>query len=148
MEGKKFEIHPRKSFTIEGLADETPISAILPIEESGLEFWSKEDLKNYVEAPLLAACELLFDKGIRTVFSSANQKDIPNGHAYITLDYELLSPANRQIATEIGAEGIIHGPVQKKGIYLEIPLTVQSTLGEVKAKALALAGLFENQNRP
>lgn len=146
MEGKKFEIHQSKKFEIEDLNDSTPLSDIEPIEEGGVNVRAREDLRSCVELPLLEACELLFDKGVPTIFSSANRKDIGVGHAHIALDYEMLSPENKVIADKLGKEGIIHGSRPRKGIYLEIPVNAHSTLGEIKERGLALANEFEDQN--
>lgn len=127
------------------ILDSTLISDIEPVEEGGITVPSKEYLKNFVEYPLLEACELLFDKGIRTIFSSANKKDLIIGHAHIALDWEQLSPANQQIAEKLGEEGIIHGSRTRKGIYLQIPVTRSSTVGDIKEQALTLVNQFENQ---
>lgn len=126
--------------------DPLPLSKIEPIEQGGIAVDDREDLKYFVEIPLLEACQKLFDKGIYTVFSSANKKDIEVGHAYITLDFDALSPANRKTALSLGKEGIIHGSVQKKGVYLEIPVNRDSTLGQIRRTALDIVGKFESQN--
>ena len=140
MENPEFE---QKTFRI---LDSNPISAIEPIEQGGLTPQSREDLKKLVELPLLEACQKFFDKGIRTVFSSANKKDIEIGHAHIALDFESLSPQNKEIALSLGKEGIIHGSRIRKGIYLEIPVNEHSTIGQIKDEALSLVDKFEDQN--
>ena len=150
MERKKFEIHPPKEFQIEKktfqieLPDNARISEVEPIEGGGIEAISKEDLRQIVEPPLVAACEVLFDKGIKTVFSSANKKDV-GGTGHIAIDFDSLSTANQGVAMRIGVEGIIHGAVPKKGIYLEFPITQYSTVGEIREATLALANKFESQ---
>ncbi|MFH0806256.1 MAG: hypothetical protein V1885_00820 [Candidatus Brennerbacteria bacterium] len=98
------------------LSGDTPLSEIEPIEEGGVIVGDKEDLKFFVEAPLLEACQQFFDKGIKTIFSSANKKDVGIGYAHIALDFDSLSPVNKEIALSIGKEGMIHGSVPKKGV--------------------------------
>lgn len=126
------------------LPDNTLVSEIEPIEEGGISVQSREDLRYFVEAPLLEACQLLFDKGVKTAFSSANRKDIGRS-GYIAIEYDSLTDTNKEIGKRLGTEGKIHGSIPKKGIYLEIPISETSTLGEIKAKALELANQFEDQ---
>ena len=128
------------------LADNTLLSEIEPIEQGGLSVESRDELKHLVEAPLLEACQQFFDKGIRTVFSSANKKYVGT-NAHIALDFESLSPANKAIALSVGKEGIIHGSIQRKCIYIEIPVAASATLGEIKQKALTMVDKFENQKK-
>jgi hypothetical protein len=145
---KKFHIHPTKKFevlgTIRTYEDTTLLSQVEPIEEGGVSIHNREDLAHCVEAPLLEACQQLFDKGIRTVFSSANKKDVGR-FAHIALDFETLSPDNQEIASRLGEEGHLHGSRPRKGIFLQIPVTETSTLGEIKHQALGMASQFENQ---
>lgn len=144
----KFEIHHNK-FEITGIEYDpsTPISSIEPIEEGGVVVESKENLKKVVESPLLKSCDLLFDKGIQTIFSSANKKDIEIGKGHIAIDFESLSEDNKKIALEIGKLGTIHGSTPRQGIYLEIPINDQSTLGEINEYTLNLVSQFEDQSQ-
>ncbi len=148
MDNKKFQIHQPKKFEVVGIiktySDDTLLSQVVPIEEGGINVQNREDLAYVVEAPLLEACQRLFDKGIKTVFSSANQKDV-GYFAYIAIDFESLSSANKAIALRQGEEGMLHGSIPRKGINLKIPITETSTLGEIKQKALSLVDQFENQ---
>ncbi len=121
-----------------------PLSEIEPIEEGGLTPQSREDLKMWVEAPLLDACQQFYDKGIKTVFSSANKKDI-NSYAHIALDFDSLSPRNQEIALRLGEEGKIHGSKPRKGIYLKIPVNNKTTVGDIKKAALEMVQQFEQQ---
>src|SRR5687768_7262504 len=68
----------------------------------GVDVGQREDLKNLIEGPLLSACEELYDKNIDTVGSSANKKDVSQGYAYITIDFETLSARNQNIGRELG----------------------------------------------
>lgn len=121
-----------------------PLSEIEPIEEGGLTPQNREDLKMWVEAPLLDACQQFYDKGIKTVFSSANKTDI-NRYAYIALDFDSLSPRNQEIALRLGEEGKIHGSKPRKGIYLKIPVNNKTTVGDIKKAALEMVQQFEQQ---
>ena len=146
MNQKEFTIHPKK-FEVKSISysDSTLISSVKPIEEGGITAEKAEDLETLVEAPLLESCKILHEKGIKTVFSSANKKDIANGYAYITLDLEALSEKNREIALRIGKLGTIHGATMRDGIYIEIPIRESSTVGEVKQEAVRIAKGFEQQ---
>ncbi|MEI6237241.1 MAG: hypothetical protein WCP03_01400 [Candidatus Saccharibacteria bacterium] len=61
----------------------------------------REDLKNYVELPLLGICEELYDKGIVTVASSANKQDIDSGYCSLLINFESLSKENKDIVQSI-----------------------------------------------
>lgn len=125
--------------------DSTPISEIEPIPEGGLTAQSRGDLAQWVEAPLLEACQRFYDKGIKTELSSANKYDVEEGYAHIAIDFESLSPANREIALTFGEQGHIQGSIPKKGIYIKIPLTSNSTVGGIKKVALDIVDEFEQQ---
>jgi hypothetical protein len=153
MFNKKFEIQPKKfeikqkKFELDkpSYGDSDLITKILPIEEGGINIEKENDLEDIVEAPLLDACKLLYGKRIETVFSSANQKDILDGYAYIVVDLEKLSEENKQIALAIGELGRIHGSIERKGIYIKIPITENSTVGEIKEESIKIAQQFKQQ---
>lgn len=124
----------------------TPISEIQPISEGGVEIQTREDLEKLVEPPLLEACQVLFDKRIRTIFSSANKYDISSGEGYITIDFDNLSPKNREIAKSIGGEThMTHGSEPVNAINLPIPISNDSTVGEINKASLEIVSKFENQ---
>ena len=62
----------------------------------------KEEIKELVEEPLVKACEMFWDKNIKTYESSANTKNIKVGICYIKLDYESLSEENKNITSVYG----------------------------------------------
>ena len=143
---KKFELHPKEFKVRSGsYTDTTLISSVEPIEEGGVTVGSAEDLDAVVEAPLLDACKILHEKGIRTVFSSANKKDVADGYVYIALDLETLSEKNREIALRVGKPGKIHGATMVDGIFIEIPVTESSTVGVVRQEAIRIVQQFEQQ---
>jgi|TARA_Y100000034_G_C6829169_1_gene374131 hypothetical protein len=51
-----------------------------------------------VEPALVAACEILYDTNIKTLDSSANIEDVERGYAGVDIDYDTLSPKNKEIA--------------------------------------------------
>ncbi len=147
MSEKRFNIES-KAFEIKRIIypDSTPISSVKPIEEGGLLVRNVDDLKELVEAPLLEACQVLFIKGIKTVFSSANEKDVESGYVYITIDYNTLSEENKKIALNAGELESVHGSIQSQGVYIKIPITENSTVGEIKEKSLGIARSFSDQS--
>jgi len=73
------------------------IADIKPIAEGSSDhFYKKSALGKYVEEPVLKACEILWEKNIKTVMSSANRNDIGR-FAYIDIDYRFLSEKNKRI---------------------------------------------------
>ena len=115
--------------------------------------WAIPISREYI--PLLAdeacvkPCMLLYDMGIRTVNSGANVAfgDTASNCGFIGIDYNSLSDENKIIADTLIERGII-GPIyQRKGtIFLETPLTGESTVGEVEQKLMELASLFQPQD--
>lgn len=107
---------------------------------------TKEQLKEIVELPLLAACEELYEKNIRTIASSANKKDIEFGQANIMIDFDTLSEENKAIARKFAA------PEKDTGhwgggqiLLLMIPVSASSTVKEISQQALAMAKQFKWQ---
>lgn len=128
------------------ITPDTPISEIEPIEESGggagAGFSKRAEIAQFVEPPLRTACEMLWDKNVQTVGSSANKKDLTTGKAYINIDYHSLSDENKKIAEQLGeVSESFSGPV----VTVYIPMTEQSTVGEIQAAAEALAAQFHEQ---
>ncbi|OGI75439.1 hypothetical protein A3C67_01005 [Candidatus Nomurabacteria bacterium RIFCSPHIGHO2_02_FULL_42_19] len=148
---RKFEIQnpPKKKFEIiqdpQEVNDDTPISQIDPISEGGLTPRNRGDLDHFVEAPLLEACQILFDKGIKTIFSSANKNDLSNQEAYIAIDYSTLSPYNQRIAKSLGEIHMAHGSVPAPAVNLMIPIEQNTTVGQVRNAARLLVSKFKQQ---
>lgn len=130
---KRFEIIDpvKKKFEILRISDETLLSQIDPIEQGGLTPDSKEELKTLVEAPLLEACQILYNKNIKTLFSSANKKDLSIGKVYITIDYNSLSLKNQEIARNLGEIHMSHGGTPVPAINLSIPVSEKTTVGQI-----------------
>lgn len=92
-----------------------------------------EQIPLIVEEPLVAACQTLFRKGIRTLTSSANATDI-GGDAYIAIDIDSLSEENRVIS-----EHICKGANSNE---LRIPVRADRPVSDISREALDLAEMF------
>ena len=119
------------------------LSEVLPIQKSlGLRIIKKEQIREIVERPLVAACEEFWDKNIRTHDSSANSKDIERGYCYIRLDFDYLSDKNKEIAEQYSKP---YMDVGVQLIELDIPLLGSESVQEISQKALDIANSFEKQ---
>jgi hypothetical protein len=128
---------------------DSSLDSIEPIQESS-NFFDRNDIKKFVEPPLVAACENFYDKNIRTLLSSANKKDIEIGEAYIIIDYDTLSGDNKKIAEEVGSlyfTKIGSGDKSKEARELKIviPLDKNVTIQEIEQKAVQIADRFKKQ---
>lgn len=89
---------------------------------------------------------MLYDRNIQTLWSSANFADFFHGAAQISLDWETLSEANRQILTAYPHHELttIEGlDVKIAGLY--IPIDPEDTPLTTQQRAAALAQQFEIQ---
>jgi len=121
------------------------ISEVEPIEESSAtNVLKREDLDKLIDPPLLEAIRILYDKNILTEATSANRKDVKKGEAYIHIPYAELSDANKIIALKLG-RWISDGVKAEKVFSLNIPITAETTVGELSAKAVAMAEQFKKQ---
>ena len=102
----------------------------------------KEQLSSLVEKPLLSACQILYDKNIRTTGSSANKKDIGNGKVYITIDFDTLSQENKKIAEDIGK---IYQSDEITQVKIEIPTDSEDVVEDIQLKAEKIANKFKKQ---
>lgn len=122
---------------------QTSITEIKPIERNRNEMIkTRGEIREYVESPLVDACERFWDMGVRTLSSSANFKDI--GHqAYIIVDFSSLSGENKQIARESGR--LLEDYDGRLAIDIEIPVSETTTAEEIKAKVDKIAERFKKQ---
>lgn len=116
---------PVESWRQKTLAD------IEPIEESFIIPASREHLDEIVELPVLEACKILFDKGIRTLMSSANYQDLISGNAHIIIDFEHLSDENKVIAESLGTIDTRTGFFRVQTIKVEIPVDKNMKIGGI-----------------
>jgi hypothetical protein len=87
------------------IGPETKISEIPPIEENrNQEILHADMLDELVEYPLLRPCRDLWNKGIQTLTSSANQKDLEIGHTHLVVDWDSLSEENKEIAKSVATK--------------------------------------------
>jgi len=121
------------------------LSEIKPIEQGGVLIQTREKIKEVVENPLLSACEELYDKNIKTVASSANQKDIAAGNANILIDFKTLSPENQMIAQGIGE--VIDSPHWGgQVVNILIPIHKDMTSVDLQQQAEQVAHRFKSQS--
>lgn len=118
------------------------ITEVEPIEQSREKMIeTKEQIKELVEAPLLAACEELYDKNIQTLSTSANKNDVLYG-GYINIDFDSLSEKNKEIAKTLGE---LSGGGNSRHVKIKIPLNENTTVEEIKSFAESVVGKFEKQ---
>lgn len=147
MNMEKISVNNKKENLIERIKDDVLISDIPAIEEGGIEAVTRENLSELVEAPLLEACEELYDKNIRTVMSSANEKNVAGGEgeAYIAIDFDSLSEENKQIALKFGETYIMHGSKSAPCVNLVFPVHSNTTVGDIRRMAHKVVAQFHKQ---
>jgi len=119
------------------------VSDLPAIEESrNMLFTGRADISRFVEASLVPACESFYDKGIRTLASSCNAKDLLDGNAYIIIDFDTLSEANQAIARTL-AEPISYDRMQ--AVKIRIPITAESQADDIGNIARSIADRFKDQ---
>lgn len=140
---KKFEVkHEFATYSVE-----TPLAQVKPIENGGLDpDTSGISLETLIEFPLLEAVKSFNEKGIKTIFSSANQKDIEIGEVYITLDYDSLNESNKKTALSFSEIGSSHGSKEIRSVKISIPTHENMTVGEVIMGYREILNKFEDQN--
>ncbi|MEK7658500.1 MAG: hypothetical protein AAB352_01385 [Patescibacteria group bacterium] len=118
-----------------------------PIEVSrGTIIKIREQIKELVEAPLLSACEELYDKNIQTSGTSANKKDIESHMpGYIVIVFDSLSDKNKEIAKQFGKAEKFEFSDDPCQVKIEIPLNENSSAEEIKTYAEAVAHKFFKQ---
>lgn len=78
------------------------IADVFPIEQSrNALVKERKQLKDFVEVPLLKACQILYDKNVQVMSTSANAKDIGRW-AYININFDTLSDENKEIGRRFG----------------------------------------------
>lgn len=103
---------------------------------------SRDEIKRFVEAPLVTAAEELYDKNIRTLESSANAVNLADA-PFIVVDYETLSPENKAISREVGEVFDYEGT---EAVDLIIPFDRDNpTVSSIQANAEAIVHRFQGQ---
>lgn len=110
-------------------------------------FELRSDIENFVAPPLLEACQILYDKNIRTLDSVWKHSEaLDLGKVLLVIDYDSLSEENKAIAET-------YGPIHQVGyqgqamntITLEIPVTPESSAEEIQKDANTQAQKFHWQ---
>lgn len=120
------------------------VTEISPIKESrNRSLRTKEGLQELVEAPLLKACEELYDKNIRTLSTSANSENITYGDGgHIVIDFDTLSDENKSIGKQLGTITFADDMNQ---LSIDIPMTQTTTVEEIETAAESIAHEFKKQ---
>lgn len=118
------------------------MKSVLAIEKSGgTMFRTRTQIREFVELPLVEACEELWDRNILTVNSSANSRDVEIGYAYIGLDRESLSPENKKVAEQYGQDT----SDDDRAVYIHISIGEGDTDEDVRRKSLKIVKAFKKQ---
>ena len=119
------------------------IAGITAIEESrNKQILGREKISEIVEAPLVSACQILYDKNIETLASSANAKDIAIGYGHIIINFDSLSEENQEIARTLGEIEEYDG---MRAVIIKIPISETSTLEDIRTVADHIAESFKSQ---
>ena len=130
------------------ITDTLTIENVFPLNTNkfAVSLKNREDIRKIVEIPLVEACEIFWDKNIRTVETSANQDNIQSGCGYILLDWESLSDENKKIAQlQNGNLREAHGGAGTFYYDLKIPLTKNMLVKDLSQNAAKLAHEFQKQ---
>lgn len=105
----------------------------------------RKQIREIVEPSLIKACEILYDKNIQTLESSANIVDVTQrGNASIIIDYNSLSEKNKEIVNNyFGGHRTSGDNIEITSI--KVPLHLNTTTDEVKNKSVDLANKFQKQ---
>lgn len=105
---------------------------------------NSEHLKELIEKPLLPACEVLYQKNIQTLESSANAEDIKyRGNARIAIDWNSLSAENRIIARNMGLEPISYD--RTRSISIQTLIDEAMTISQISDKMKEIVQPFVEQ---
>jgi len=128
---------------------------VQPIHEgAGQNLSNIKELSQFVEKPLLRACQAFLDKNIKTLMSSANVNDIRRGIVEIILDDESLSQENKGIFRTLIEEGkadIFFDTTREGGVNqyrLIIRVGENTTIQEIEDQSMEIADRFLAQGKP
>ena len=110
----------------------------------------REFLKEIIDEPCLKACEILYDKNIQTVNSSANKTNIGNS-ANVTINFDTLNSKNKSIARELAQRGIIKLNEEDEfegetAFEINVPIKDDMDGSIVSEKLAMIASLFAEQD--
>ena len=122
------------------------LSGVGPIHGApAMTITGRNNIIEYVEEPLVEACEIFYDKNIKTTSTSANRNDIEAGYVRLIINYDFLSPANKKIAEEYGK--LIKSDIGIQSIIISILVNASTTVFEVVKRSKEIAESFEKQER-
>ena len=104
---------------------------------------ARKKLSQIVELPLLRACQILYDKNIRTTEAVANREMSVGKYAFIDIDYGLLSDENKRIAERFGQPRSVG---TEKRIRIEMPIRDENVkVPDIEKRFVTIAKSFKNQ---
>lgn len=119
------------------------LDGVDPIEEgAGIIFRHRDDVGKFVETPLLPAVLELFDKNIRTLWSTANHKDLLTGEVGFGIDFNSLSLENRITAVKLGEIVVF---AEKPAVSIKIPVNQDTPVGQIESVAEEIIQAFITQ---
>ena len=131
-----------------------PMRDVQSIERSGGDVIADfDDIEKFVEMPARKAVRAFFERNIKTGSSHANleeflraeereENELPE--AYIVINYDSLSEANRLIAKEAGLN-IAKSHDGSDGVTIFVLYSTDATVGEIEDKLYELAIKFKHQ---
>lgn len=123
----------------------SPLLSEIPaiVEGRNKTITAREQIKELVEKPLLEACQIMYDKNIRTLATSANKKDIEVGEVYIIIDFDNLSEQNKIIAQKYN-QPFNHDDIN--AVIINIKINNLTTSKEIEQKSIEIANNFHKQS--
>ncbi len=103
----------------------------------------RDDYKNNVELPGLAACLHLYDLNIQTTWFNCNKED-PNVDLHFA--FSTLSDENKEIAKELEKDGLIKIDYNHGICYIRFNATVNDDVEEISNRLLDIVKHFSYQD--
>lgn len=121
------------------------LTEVEPIKENrNTTIKRRGEIKDLVEFPLVTACEELYDKNIRTLESDANKESVNLGQARLTIDFDSLSDANKEIAQQLAEVKVSGDGIRIAAV--KIPIDQDRPLvADIQGKAREIARQFSKQ---
>ena len=103
----------------------------------------KSKIPEIVEEPLIETCEIFFDKGIRTISTSAKAESGNQKCASIVVSYETLSEENKIVAQEREDS---HREEDSSFVVFKIHISTETPITEISEWGEELANSFNKQS--
>lgn len=129
---------------IERGSENKQIGEVSPIEENRSSYIrNRSEIPQFVEPPLVRACEILYDNNVRTLSTTANRKDVEyDMPANIVIDFDSLSPENKELARQVG-EIVPYDKIN--AVILKHRVSATTPTKEIEEWASSLAKKFKKQ---